>query len=132
MIKNNWNEQKSLNSYVWNFQEKCMKHVIKLKKKEYRGLTNAWGQKPWRNLRKKTKKKKKENHLDWIGRREKVRKSLKKLLNMWRTREERLFIKLNFRNSIGRDWSSIDLKNRFDWLKTNRAQIKLGRVKPNF
>ena len=78
---------------------KCMKHVIKLKNKGYQGLTNAWGQKPVMKHVIKLKK----NHLDWIGRREKVRKSLKKLLNMWRTREEKLFIKLNFRNSIGRD-----------------------------
>ena len=46
MIKNNWNEQKFLNSYVQKFQEKCMKHAIKLKKKGYKSLTNAWGQKP--------------------------------------------------------------------------------------
>ena len=28
------------------FKEKCMKHVIKLKKEGYKGLTKAWGQKP--------------------------------------------------------------------------------------
>jgi len=33
-----------------------MKHVIKLKKKGYKRLTNTWGQKPWRNLWKKTTK----------------------------------------------------------------------------
>jgi len=39
-----------------NFKEKCMKHIIKLKKKGYKGLTNALGQKPWRNLWNKTTK----------------------------------------------------------------------------
>ena len=33
-----------------------MKHVIKLKKKGYKRLTNSSGQKPWRNLWKKTTK----------------------------------------------------------------------------
>ena len=33
-----------------------MKHVIELKKKGYKGLTNALGQKSWRNLRKKMTK----------------------------------------------------------------------------
>ena len=73
MIKNNWNNKKSLNSYDQNFQEKYMKHVIKMKKKGYKSLTNAWRQKNLENFEEENDK----NHLDWIGRRNEERKSSK-------------------------------------------------------
>ena len=41
MFKNNLKIKNSKFPMFENFKEKCMKHVIKLKKKGYKGLTNA-------------------------------------------------------------------------------------------
>ena len=66
--------------------------------------------------------------LDRIGRREKVRESVRKILKIMKKTWENLFKTLSFRNSMGRNWALIDWK--IDSI--DRAPIELGRFKPKF
>ena len=96
-----------------------MKHVIKLKKKGYKWLTNSWGQKPWRNLWKKMTK---ILRLDRSKREseKKFEKAFEIVKNMW----GEAFYKTQISNF---DWPKLGFdrsKNRFDWSSTNQASIE--------
>ena len=68
---------------------------------------------------------KQQKNLNWIGRGEKVRKSLKRLLKKWWTCAKKLFYKTQISNF---DRSKI----RFERSSINRVLIELGRFKPKF
>ena len=68
---------------------------------------------------------KQQKNLNWIGRGEKVRKSLKRLLKKWWTRAKKLFYKTQLSNF---DRSKI----RFERSSINRVSIKSGRFRPKF
>ena len=94
-----------------------MKHVIKLKKKGYKRLTNTWGQKPWRNLWKKTTK---ILRLDRSKR--ESEKKFEKVFEIVKNTWGEAFYKTQLSNF---DWSKLGFdqsKNRFDWSSINRAR----------
>ena len=83
-----------------------MKHVILMKKKGYKRLTQARRQKPWKIWGRKWQK----LALDWIDRERIEKRVFEEFWKVWRTREKTVFKTLTSRFSISRKLASIDQK----------------------
>ena len=129
MIKNNWNEQKSLNCYVRIFQKKKMhenawnmwlswkrKGVKDLPMLKDKNLEENYGRKCQKILR-----------MDWSKRERE--KSFWKGLKKWRTCEKDLCKTLSFQILIGRNWVLIDRK--IDSIDRESIEHRLSQADSN-
>ena len=102
--------QKPQKYFVQKFQRRCMKNVIKMKRKGYLGRTKAWGQKLLKIIEEENDKG------AWIGsvkeeKEEKRRKDIWKVKNTW--------LKLTFL------FYSFKTRSVEHWSGTNRARHKV-------